>query len=250
MKGGFLNKLAHNKAVLYVILAFAVFTLLGYLVNNNLAAIILFLVVGFGTTYLTKNMIYVLLASILLTNFLVSMGFLGKLGIREGMDNDNKDDNSDDEDADNSDDEDADNAVNKVINSEQKIAKTYGKSKPRPSSKDDLNSNKPKNGKKKSNFANLDDDDMSVVKTRLDAQGTVENAYESLENILGGDGMAKMTGQASKLAQNQEGLLKAVEKMGPMMKIAENMLNRLEKSPFANLASGGSKNVGHNDHEE
>jgi len=239
MKGGFLNKLAHNKAVLYVILAFAVFTLLGYLVNNNLAAIILFLLIGFGTTYLTKNMIYVLLASILLTNFLVGMGVLGKLGIKEGMNNDDDEDENEDE---NSEDEDADNAVNKVINSEQKIAKrgNGGKSKPRPSSNADapLINNKAKNSQK-----------GSFVNTKLDKQGTVEEAYESLENILGGDGMEKRTGQASKLAKNQKGLLNAIEKMGPMMTMAENMLGRLEKSPLANL-TGGSKNVGHNDDEE
>ena len=86
---------------------------------------------------------------------------------------------------------------------------------------------------------------MSVVDTKVDYAKTVENAYDSLEKILGGDGMKKMTGQASKLASQQEGLLKAVEKMEPMMKMAEGMMQKLDSGGnFSKLLGGLSKKAG------
>lgn len=79
------KNLGQNKLVLYIVAAIAIASLLGYLVQNNLVAIILFFVIGFGTTYVTKNMIYVLLVAILLTNFLISMGILRQFGLKEGL---------------------------------------------------------------------------------------------------------------------------------------------------------------------
>ena len=246
MKGGFLNKslnnFAQSKVVLYVVLALALFNLLGYLVKNNLAAIILFLLVGFSTTYLTKNMIYVLLASIMVTNFLVGMGVFGKLGIKEGMGNDD-DDDADDEDEEEEDDEEGEEAVKEGADNKKKGKKgskkasdTKSKQNPKPS--EDApppGSTKSKNRKNKSGFANLDDEDMSVVGTKVDYATTVENAYDSLEKILGGDGIEKMTGQASKLAQKQDGLLKAMKKMEPMMNMANKMIDKLNGNPLSKL---------------
>lgn len=84
------KNLGQNKLVLYIVAAIAIASLLGYLVQNNLVAIILFFVIGFGTTYVTKNMIYVLLVAILLTNFLISMGILRQFGLKEGLENENQ----------------------------------------------------------------------------------------------------------------------------------------------------------------
>ena len=79
--------LTHNKFVLYILLAITLVNLITYLGQNNLCAIILFLIIGLVTTKYSKNMVLVLLASIVLTNILVKMGFLGMLGLKEGNEN-------------------------------------------------------------------------------------------------------------------------------------------------------------------
>ena len=80
-----LNILTHNKIVLYILLAYSFYILLSYLGQNNLGGIVLFLLIGLGSTHFTKNMIYVLLLAICATSLLVNMGFLRLFGIREGM---------------------------------------------------------------------------------------------------------------------------------------------------------------------
>ena len=89
MKFGSIQKkiisLTHNKIVLYLLLAFALFNLMSYLGQNNLGAIVLFLIIGFGSTCYTKNMVLVLLMAIFATSLLLNMGFLKLFVMREGM---------------------------------------------------------------------------------------------------------------------------------------------------------------------
>ena len=89
MKGGFFKDtfktLAQNKFVLYFISTISILNLVGYLVKNNLAAIVLFIFIGFITANFSKNMIYILLIPLVLTNLLIGLGFLNKLGFREAF---------------------------------------------------------------------------------------------------------------------------------------------------------------------
>ena len=68
-----INKFFQNKIVLYILLGISVLNLLGYLAKNNLLAIIMFIVIGYSCTFFTKNMSYILLIPLLLTNFFVSI---------------------------------------------------------------------------------------------------------------------------------------------------------------------------------
>jgi hypothetical protein len=63
--------LLHNKYVLYISFFFAILTAARYLLGNNLEAVGIFVIVGFLTTYFSKNMIVVLLTTTILTNFIV-----------------------------------------------------------------------------------------------------------------------------------------------------------------------------------
>ena len=96
MKFGSIQKkiisLTHNKIVLYILLAFALFNLMSYLGQNNLGAIVLFLIIGFGSTCYTKNMVLVLLMAIFATSLLLNMGFLKLFVMREGFDDKSNDD--------------------------------------------------------------------------------------------------------------------------------------------------------------
>ena len=61
----------HNKYVLYISFFFAILTAARYLFSFNLEAIIIFIVIGFLTTYFSKNMIVVLLTTTIGTNFVM-----------------------------------------------------------------------------------------------------------------------------------------------------------------------------------
>jgi len=63
--------LLHNKYVLYISFFFAILTAARYLFSFNLEAIIIFIILGFLTTYFSKNMIVVLLTTTIGTNFIM-----------------------------------------------------------------------------------------------------------------------------------------------------------------------------------
>ena len=242
MKGGFFKKnlklLAHNQIVLYSLVVLAVMNLVGYLVRDNLAAIILFLMVGFGATYLTKNMIYVLLSSILITNFLVKTGIMKNLGFREGMkhgkDNndddadDHSDDHSDDDshDDDNNDDDDDDDVGKEALEGGPGTIKRLAKG----AAKGALNAlAEPTEKKKKdknatSGFSNIKDSAMILNKPKPILAKTVEAAYDNLSNILGSDSLKQMEKDTSRLAGKQKLLVDQIKKMEPLMKNATNIL--------------------------
>jgi len=80
-----LNSLMRNKVVLYAVLALSVVNLLGYLTQNNLTAVGVFLVVGYLMTLASKNMATVLLVALVVTNVVVRQNLLRGYGLLEGM---------------------------------------------------------------------------------------------------------------------------------------------------------------------
>ena len=83
MKSPKLEKLLQNKNVLYVISFIAIMNLLGYIMMKNINAAIFFSVVGFLSSYFTKNMIVILLIAMISTNLYV----LGNSNVVEAMSN-------------------------------------------------------------------------------------------------------------------------------------------------------------------
>ena len=93
----------------------------------------------------------------------------------------------------------------------------------------------------KSSFTNLGDTAAPLDgKPTMNYKGTVENAFNSLEEILGSDGMNKMSADTAKLADKQDQLIEAMNKMGPMMETAQTMMNTLKGFDIGNLL-GASK---------
>jgi hypothetical protein len=82
------SDILHNKYILYASFFFAIITAAGYLLSNNLEAICIFVIIGFLTTYFSKNMIIVLLVTTIATNFIVIMRNKNRSMI-EGMDANN-----------------------------------------------------------------------------------------------------------------------------------------------------------------
>ncbi len=67
-----LKSLLKNKTFLYFILFIAVVNTFGYLMLRQYEAVILFVLVGFLTSYFSNNMIIVLISSIVVTNLFAS----------------------------------------------------------------------------------------------------------------------------------------------------------------------------------
>jgi hypothetical protein len=87
------NSLLKNKNVLYVVSFLALTNVFSYLINNNIDAIIYFILIGYVTTYFSKNMIVILIVPMLLTNFFIGIRFAGNVR-REGMANQGAKENS------------------------------------------------------------------------------------------------------------------------------------------------------------
>lgn len=88
------SNLLSNKYVLYISFFFAIVTVANYLLRNNLEAVGIFIIIGFLTTYFSKNMIIVLLTTTVITNFIVmfkNRGYSMMRGFqyREGLENAN-----------------------------------------------------------------------------------------------------------------------------------------------------------------
>jgi len=66
-----LNSLLKDKNVLYITLFIAIANLFGFLMLRQMDAIVFFLIVGFLTSYFSKNMIIIMVIAILSTNFLI-----------------------------------------------------------------------------------------------------------------------------------------------------------------------------------
>jgi hypothetical protein len=222
MKGGtmkkILNNVCHNQVVLYALSILALFNLIGYLIRNNLAAICAFLLIGFGTTQLTKNMIFILSTAIIATELFVMFGLFKPCGVQEGLENKSNKNNSNK------------NNSNTAIELDETSVSIEAK--PSTSVKDPLTTKK---GGKEIGFS-----DVLVVEnlsggTKVNYAKTVEDAFESLEKILGSEGMRKMTDDTSRLADKQASLISAMKNMEPLMKTAGSMLEKLEGSSFMNI---------------
>jgi hypothetical protein len=72
----------------------------------------------------------------------------------------------------------------------------------------------------------------------IDYASTIEDAYDDLNKIIGGDGMKKLTEDSQRLMKQQQQLAEAmqsigplVEKMAPMLESAQSMFSSVGGSP-------------------
>ena len=64
------NNILHNRFILYFILMVSILNLIGFATNGNLLSPVIFVLVGFLTTFFSKNMLVVLMVPLLITNIL------------------------------------------------------------------------------------------------------------------------------------------------------------------------------------
>jgi hypothetical protein len=194
-----LKSLLKNKNFLYFVLFIASVNTFGYLMMRQTEAVMLFVLVGFLTTFFTKNMIIVLLTAIVVTN--VYAGSILGVRIKEGMEGKSDEDDEDKEGMDHEDDKEG-------MGHEEGEKKKKGKKEGMPSLKPaDL----PPNGKK----------------PKLDPAGTLEAAYDNLDKLLDSGAIDKMSSETQNLASQQDKLMKNIDRLEPMLGLAEGMMDKM-----------------------
>ena len=278
--------LLKNKNVLYVVLFFAIANLFSYLMLKQLDAVAFFIIIGFLTTYFSKNMIIVLLTSMVSTFLLVQINLLGKS--QEGFEDasGNKVDKPADAksaDAKSADDKPAEDkpAEDKPVDGKSDIqaaakasmaaltAAANNKSGGAPP--DPVSGTAPIDRKaaitpqsttstvastekfsqpiNPARYSALDDDDEPRHKPKVDYAATLETAYDNLDKLLSSDAIRNMTEDTGRLAEKQKMLMGNIEKITPIMEKAGSILQGFDMGAITKLmknVSGGAKMLSDN----
>jgi hypothetical protein len=193
-----ISKILANKYVLYIIYIISLLNIIGYLVYGKIDIVILFLLLAFLTSKFSKNMVIVLGLPIILVNL-----FAMKNNYMEGLENNNKDKESKKEMTP----EELKKTVDKVNNTKSDIIV------PSSTESTQVDESFEVGRKKKGNY-------------EIDYASTVEEAYDELNKIIGGDGMQKLTGDTQNLIKQQMELTKAMEGMAPLIQGMAPLLNQ------------------------
>jgi hypothetical protein len=204
------EKILNNKIVLHLVFVVSFIMVMCYIMTNKLDLVLYFVVLGLITNYFSKNMIIVLAVPIVLVGL-----FSGLNRVKEGMETKSSEDGYDDEE---SDDKKAKNA--------KKEKKTVKKTDNVVKAKNENESFEVKRNRHKKG-------------TDIDYAATVENAYDELNKILGGDGVKKLTEDTNHLMEQQMKLTEAMESFGPMMDKMGPLMDTASK--FMNMNGGGGK---------
>ena len=240
------SKLLTNKYFLYFMVFLSATNVLGYLVTNQTRAVIFFGLVSLITYHFNKNMTVILLIAVISTNFLMV-----NRKMREGLENEtttettettlSKIENSDPEIA---------NAIDVIkqtnndetIKAELKKKETESNSSKKiiDTNNSDLNTSTEEgpegfgekiSGKKNSNTS-------EHFGPRLDYAATIEQSYQNLDNILGGDSIKQLTNDTQKLMTQQQNLFDTMQNMVPVLQGAQSLLKDFDIGGLTNSLKG------------
>jgi hypothetical protein len=247
--------LLNDKNVLYIVAFLAIMNFFGYIILRDSYALLIFLSIGFISTYFSKNMTIVLLSTLLLTNFItvLSRNFVIS---KEGFDATTTAtaDATTTATADATTTATADATAKKPVpaNSVATGAKPVvmgagaaKASKKVAASASSTGAAAVPNGQKNAattkepmtelSPASLEDEDDLPVNNRVDYAKTLEKAYDNLENLVGKDGVNGLTSQTNVLMDQQQKLMENMKSMEPLLKTAQSFLDKFESSSMGKL---------------
>jgi hypothetical protein len=258
--------LLNDKNVLYIVAFLATMNFFGYIILRDSYALLIFLSIGFISTYFSKNMTIVLLSTLLLTNFITVLSRNFVINNKEGFD------------AATAAATDAGAAAATATATDGTTDATTGVKKPvsaatatptaKPASLTTASASgsgvtgaggassktskkvaagasstaasvKKTNGQKEAmtelSPASLDDEDDLPVNNRVDYAKTLEKAYDNLENLVGKDGVNGLTSQTNVLMDQQQKLMENMKSMEPLLKTAQSFLDKFESSSMGKM---------------
>lgn len=240
-----------NRNTLYVVLFFAVMNLFSYLMLKQLDAVAFFIIIGFLATYFSKNMIIVLLTSMVSTFLLVQIRLLGNNGM-EGMETMDASGNKIADPTTEAEPAAADTAAEPAAGetkkaAPKKAANTEETVKSAVSTLVSAGSGAAAAEKPKETFTQQlnparynasDDDDTPRHKPKVDYSATLESAYDNLDKLLSSDAIRNMSEDTSRLAEKQQKLMGNIQKLTPIMDKASSVLNGLDLGGISGLMNG------------
>jgi len=205
------QKLLTNKYILYLVLFLSGLFLFSLLLAKKINLIILYALIGYIIWFYNKNMTIVLGLSLILT-FIANLG----VKVKEGMENEDKDTT-------NTNDDKKEKKDNSDTTSTATTPTATTTDTPKPKSTESMN-------------------DMGGGKrNRIDYASTVEDAYDDLSKILGGDGIKRLTGDTQNLLEQQAQLVDAMKNMTPLIETAKGLLNGLNMDGLNGLTDIAQK---------
>jgi hypothetical protein len=238
----------HDKNVLYIVAFLAIMNFFGYVVLRDSYALLIFLSVGFISTYFSKNMTVVLLSTLLFTNFITVLSRMIVVN-QEGFDA-----TAGDAPATTATTATTTGATPSVATATTTGAAvapakpvatgTTGTTAPAPgvtgAGTSIKASKKVANGKiaeamTELSPASLDGEDDLPVNNRVDYAKTLEKAYDNLDSLVGQDGVKGLTSQTNVLMDQQQKLMENMKSMEPLLKTAQSFLDKFESSSMGKL---------------
>jgi len=221
-----MDQLLNDKNVLYIVFVVAILNLLGYLITNNLEAVVFFLIVGFLSTYFSKNMIIVLIIAIVTTSIFATTRspkviYTTKEGMEtmtEGKKNIGKAMDKDAEKVDK-------DAKKEKVGQDATSAGVNAAAEAAKEGMDGIQG-EPQNQSKTKGKGN-----------RIDYANTLEKAYENLQNSIGKEGIQGLTEQTAGLLNQQKELMDNINSMQPFLQTAEGFLKNLDFSGIENIGN-------------
>jgi hypothetical protein len=211
------QKLLTNKYILYLVLFFSCVFLFSLLLAKKVNLIILFSLIGYVIWLYNKNMTIVLGLALIIT-FIANLGVKVKEGMESGSSNDstsNNDKEATSKPTTNS------TSTNNTTSTTTNTTSTNNKDNKPTTENMDIMSNKKRN--------------------RIDYASTVEDAYDDLSKILGGDGIQRLTGDTQQLLEQQVQLVDAMKNMTPLIETAKGLLNGLNMDGLNGLTDIAQK---------
>ena len=247
----------HDKNVLYIVAFLAIMNFFGYVVLRDSYALLIFLSVGFISTYFSKNMTIVLLSTLLFTNFITVLSRMIVVN-KEGFDATAADAPATDATkpavpavpatgAATAPAVATGTATGAATGATAATAKATAPA-PAPATAPAVTgagtsikaSKKVANGKISEAMtelspASLDGEDDLPVNNRVDYAKTLEKAYDNLDSLVGQDGVKGLTSQTNVLMDQQQKLMENMKSMEPLLKTAQSFLDKFESSSMGKL---------------
>jgi hypothetical protein len=194
--------------------------MIGYLITGKITPVLFFIILAILITHFSRNMIIILGIPLFVVNLFI-MNYSSNI---EGMGN-NKNSNKNNVDTDKI----KSDIQDKISENTSNANSTNINNKPDGKTNQGLPKTFLDSSKKTT------DESFEVGRAKrsggydIDYASTVEDAYDQLNNILGSDGIKRLTDDTQKLMKQQMQLAESMSQMGPMIKGMEPMMNQAKE---------------------
>jgi hypothetical protein len=224
------KSLTESKMALYILVGLSLVNVLAYMMNGCLYSVIFFMLVGCITCSFNKNMVVCLASALFFTTIFTAC----KIGTepvahnhhhyREGMEDKGGEDNMGGQVGETNKGSGDGNEKTKShsCKTHEEWDKKDNKCVPKAANDTTGDKDSKESAKPKSAFTGYKNDN-----NRVDYAATVEEAYDDLGKILGGDGLKSLTSDTQTLVKQQKELASAMKGMGPLVQQAAGMMDQL-----------------------